>query len=170
MHRLDKETSGLLVVARTDAAHRSLAEQFQTRTVEKIYLALVHGVMKSDSGRVELPITRDPVRRTRMTCKLGTGRHALTDWKVLRRFAKHTLVEVRIGTGRTHQIRVHLSSLGHPILGDPLYGAPVSKLLPERFFLHAARLRFVSPATGKDVTLEAPLPGELVGIIESGKL
>ena len=170
VHRLDKETSGVLVVARTDAAHRNLAEQFQTRTVEKIYTALVHGVMKTESGRVELPITRDPVRRTRMTCKLGTGRHALTDWKVLRRFEKHTLVEVKIGTGRTHQIRVHLSSLGHPILGDPLYGAPVSKILPERFFLHAARLRFVSPATGKDVTLEAPLPGELVGIIESGKL
>lgn len=170
VHRLDKETSGVLIVARTDAAHRSLAAQFQSRTVEKIYLALVHGVMKADSGRVEKPITRDPVRRTRMTCKLETGRHALTDWKVLRRFARHTLVEVKIGTGRTHQIRVHMASLGHPILGDTLYGAPSSKILPDRFFLHAARLRFTSPGTGKEVTLEAPLPAELTGIIEAESL
>ncbi|HEU0120449.1 MAG TPA: RluA family pseudouridine synthase [Bryobacteraceae bacterium] len=170
VHRLDKETSGVLVVARTDAAHRSLAEQFQSRTVEKTYLALVHGVTKAESGRVEKPITRDPVRRTRMTCKLETGRHALTDWKVLRRFARHTLVEVKIGTGRTHQIRVHMASLGHPILGDTLYGAPASKLLPDRFFLHAARLRFSSPGTGKEVTLEAPLPAELTGIIEAESL
>lgn len=170
VHRLDKETSGVLVVARTDAAHRSLAGQFQSRTVEKIYLALVHGVTKAESGRVEKPITRDPVRRTRMTCKLETGRHALTDWKVLRRFSRHTLVEVKIGTGRTHQIRVHMASLGHPILGDTLYGAPASKILPGRFFLHAARLRFTSPATGKEVTLEAPLPAELTGIIEAESL
>ncbi len=170
VHRLDKETSGVLIVARTDAAHRDLAEQFQSRTVEKIYLALVHGVVKQDTGRIEKPITRDPVRRTRMTCKLATGRAALTDWKVLRRFGKHTLLEVKIGTGRTHQIRVHLASLGHPIVGDTLYGAPASKILPERFFLHAARLRFRSPATGRDVTLEAQLPGELAGIIEAETL
>ncbi|MBL8240949.1 MAG: RluA family pseudouridine synthase [Bryobacterales bacterium] len=170
VHRLDKETSGVLVVARTDAAHRHLAEQFQSRTVQKIYLALVHGVVKTDTGAIDKPITRDPIRRTRMTCKLGTGRHASTQWKVLRRFAKHTLLEVRIGTGRTHQIRVHLSSLGHPILGDPLYGAPVSTILPDRFFLHAARLTFTSPATGKLVTLEAPLPPELIAIIEAEQL
>ena len=170
VHRLDKETSGVLVVARTDAAHRHLAEQFQSRTVEKLYLALVHGVVKTDAGTVDKPITRDPVRRTRMTCKLETGRHALTYWKVLRRFEKHTLLEVKIGTGRTHQIRVHLSSLGHPILGDPLYGAPVSKILPSRFFLHAARLAFRSPASEEFVTLEAPLPPELVAIIDSEQL
>lgn len=170
VHRLDKETSGVLVVARTDAAHRDLAEQFQSRTVEKIYLALVHGVVKSETGTVDKPITRDPVRRTRMTCKLATGRTALTHWKVLRRFGKHTLLEVKIGTGRTHQIRVHLSSLGHPIVGDTLYGAPASRILPERFFLHAARLTFRSPATGGDVTLEAPLPGELAGIIDAEQL
>jgi 23S rRNA pseudouridine1911/1915/1917 synthase len=138
--------------------------------VVKIYLALVHGVVMSETGRIDKPITRDPARRTRMTCKLGTGRAALTDWKVLRRFAKHTLLEVKIGTGRTHQIRVHLASIGHPIVGDTLYGAPASKILPERFFLHAARLRFRSPATGMDVTLEAPLPGELAGIIEAETL
>ena len=170
VHRLDKETSGVLVVARTDAAHRHLAEQFQSRTVEKIYLALVHGVVGADTGTVDKPITRDPVRRTRMTCKLETGRHALTYWTVLRRFTKHTLLEVKIGTGRTHQIRVHLSSLGHPIVGDPLYGAPVSKILAGRFFLHAARLVFRSPASGELVTLEAPLPPELVAIIKTEPL
>ena len=170
VHRLDKETSGVLVVARTDAAHRNLAEQFQSRTVEKIYLALVHGVVKGEAGTIEKPITRDPVRRTRMTCKLSTGRHALTYWKVLTRYSRHTLLEVKIGTGRTHQIRVHLSSIGHPIVGDPLYGAPVSKMLPERFFLHAARLTFASPATGELVKLEAPLAAELVAIIEAEPL
>jgi 23S rRNA pseudouridine1911/1915/1917 synthase len=170
VHRLDKETSGVLVVARTDAAHRHLADQFQSRTVEKVYLALVHGIVKSDTGTIDKPITRDPVRRTRMTCKLPTGRHALTHWTVLRRFARHTLLEVKIGTGRTHQIRVHLSSLGHPILGDPLYGAPASEILPNRFFLHAARLRFQSPATGAQVTLEAPLPPELAAIIDAEQL
>jgi len=170
VHRLDKETSGVLVVARTDAAHRHLADQFQSRTVEKIYLALVHGAVKQESGTVDKPVTRDPVRRTRMTCKLATGRSAITHWKVLRRFEKHTLLEVRIGTGRTHQIRVHLASLGHPILGDTLYGAPASKLLPDRFFLHAARLTFVSPATAEPVTIEAPLAPELAGIIESEQL
>lgn len=170
VHRLDKETSGVLVVARTDGAHRDLAEQFQSRTVEKVYLALVHGLVKADSGTVDKPITRDPVRRIRMTCRLETGRHAITHWKVLRRFEKHTYLEVTIGTGRTHQIRVHLASLGHPILGDTLYGAPSSKILPERFFLHAARLSFRSPGTGENVTIEAPLAGELAGIIESESL
>jgi 23S rRNA pseudouridine1911/1915/1917 synthase len=170
VHRLDKETSGVLVVARTDSAHRHLADQFQSRTVEKIYTALVHGVVQSDTGTIDKPITRDPVRRTRMTCKLSTGRHALTHWKVLRRFSKHTLLEVKIGTGRTHQIRVHLSSLGHPILGDPLYGAPASKILPNRFFLHATRLEFQSPATGAQVTLQAPLPPELAAIIDAEQL
>lgn len=170
VHRLDKETSGVLVVARTDAAHRHLAEQFQSRTVEKVYLALVHGAGIPDTGTVDKPITRDPIRRTRMTCKLESGRHAITHWKVLRRFAKHTLLEVKIATGRTHQIRVHLSSLGHPILGDSLYGAPVSRLLPSRFFLHAARLAFQSPASGTLVKLEAPLPPELIAIIEAEQL
>lgn len=170
VHRLDKETSGVLVVARTDAAHRALSEQFASREVEKIYLAVVQGLPAAGSGRVEKPITRDPVHRTKMTCRLETGRHALTDWKVLERFRRHALLEVKIGTGRTHQIRVHLSSLGHPILGDRLYGARATELLPERFFLHAARLGFQRPSTGERVTVEAPLPPELEAIIESGSL
>ena len=170
VHRLDKETSGVLVVARTDAAHRSLSEQFASREVDKIYLAMVQGLPKAESGRVEKPITRDPMHRTKMTCRLETGRHALTDWKVLRRFTEHSLLEVKIGTGRTHQIRVHLSSLGHPILGDRVYGARGTELLTDRFFLHAARLAFRSPGTGERITVEAPMPSELTVIIESGSL
>ncbi len=170
VHRLDKETSGVLVVARTDQAHRHLAEQFQSRTVEKTYLALVHHLVRFDSGTVDKPISRDPLRRTRMSCKSENGRTALTTWKVLQRFQKHTYLEVGLGTGRTHQIRVHLSSLGHPIVGDVLYGAPKSTILPDRFFLHSWRLSFTSPSTGADVTVEAPLPAPLADIIESASL
>ena len=157
VHRLDKETSGAILVACTDAAHRALAEQFSSRTVEKTYLALVHGKVLADSGRITKPIARDPVHRTRMTARLETGRDALTDFKVRQRFDKFTLLEVRIGTGRTHQIRVHLASLGHRVVGDTLYGAPAA----ERMFLHAWRIVFDSPATGARVKIEAPLPAQL---------
>jgi 23S rRNA pseudouridine1911/1915/1917 synthase len=157
VHRLDKGTSGVLLVARTDAAHRALAAQFADRTTEKTYLALVEGRVKMDSGRITKPIARDPSHRTRMTARLDHGRDALTDYKVLRRGEKFTYLEVRIGTGRTHQIRVHLKSLGHPVAGDTLYGARPA----ERIFLHAWRIRFDSPATGERVTVEAPLPKEL---------
>ena len=158
VHRLDKGTSGVLLVARNDAAHRALAAQFADRTVEKTYLALVHGRVRDEQGRVTAPIARDPVRRIRMTTKLATGRAALTEYRVLRRFEKFTYLEVRIGTGRTHQIRVHLGSIGHPVAGDRLYGAPAA----ERVFLHAHRISFVSPSTSSRVTVEAPLPPELV--------
>ena len=157
VHRLDKGTSGVLLVARNDAAHRALAAQFAGRTVEKTYLALVHGKVRDEQGRVTTPIARDPVRRIRMTTKLGTGRSALTEYRVLQRFEKFTYLEVRIGTGRTHQIRVHLASIGHPVAGDRLYGAPPA----ERIFLHAWRIVFTSPATDQRVTVEAPLPAEL---------
>jgi 23S rRNA pseudouridine1911/1915/1917 synthase len=161
VHRLDRFTSGVLLVAKNDAAHHRLAAQFSGRRVEKVYLALVHGKVKQESGRIERPIARDPVRRTRMTARLDRGRAAWSEYRVLRRFARFTLLEVRIGTGRTHQIRVHLSSIGHSVVGDSLYGAPA---LP-RFFLHARRITFQSPATGEDVTVEAPLPPELNDII-----
>ena len=159
VHRIDRYTSGVLLVARSDAAHLSLARQFAVRTVEKVYIALVHGAVKTDTGRIMKPITRDPVRRTRMTARLDSGRTAITDYKVLRRFDKFTLLEVRIGTGRTHQIRVHLASIGHVVAGDKLYGAPAGP--SARFFLHAARISFDSPSTGERITVEAPLPGEL---------
>ncbi len=159
VHRLDKETSGVLLVARTDAAHRNLAAQFSGRTVEKIYLALVNGTVRADSGRITKPIARDPVRRTRMTAKLSSGRPALTEYRVLQRFSGFTLLEIRLGTGRTHQIRVHMADLGHPVAGDKLYGG--GKPATPRMFLHAARIGFTSPATGERVSVEAPLPAEL---------
>jgi 23S rRNA pseudouridine1911/1915/1917 synthase len=158
VHRLDRGTSGVLLVARTDVAHRALAAQFAGRTVEKTYLALVEGRIAADSGRLTTPITRDPVRRTRMTARLGRGREAITTYRVLRRFEKFTYLEVRIGTGRTHQIRAHLASIGHPVAGDRLYGAKAG----ERFFLHAWKIGFASPATGGRVEVEAPLDPALV--------
>jgi 23S rRNA pseudouridine1911/1915/1917 synthase len=161
VHRLDKDTSGVILVARTDAAHRALAAQFASRTVEKIYLALVHGKVRADSGRITKPIARDPVRRTRMTARLESGREALTDYRVRQRFDKHTFLEVKIGTGRTHQIRVHLASIGHPVAGDRIYGAGSYTTVAPRLFLHASKIGFVSPATGEPVTVEAPLPPEL---------
>lgn len=157
VHRLDRGTSGVLLVARTDAAHRDLAGQFSSRNVEKTYLALVEGRMNADSGRITKPITRDPVRRTRMTAKLGYGREAITEFRVLDRFEGFTYLEVRIGTGRTHQIRAHLASLGHPVAGDRLYGARTR----DRIFLHAWRIAFTSPATGERVQVESPLPADL---------
>jgi 23S rRNA pseudouridine1911/1915/1917 synthase len=163
VHRLDKGTSGVLLVARNDAAHRALAAQFAGRTVEKTYLALVHGKVRDEQGRVTTPIARDPVRRIRMTTKLGTGRSALTEYCVLKRFEKFTYLEVRIGTGRTHQIRVHLASMGHQVAGDRVYGAAQA----ERMFLHARRIAFVSPATDQRVTVEAPLPKELADWLAS---
>ncbi len=168
VHRLDRETSGVLVVARTDQAHQSLARQFHDREVEKTYLALVHGRMKQAQGRIETPIARDSARRTRMTTKLGSGRAALTDYQVSREFEGFSYLRVRIGTGRTHQIRVHLASLQHPILGDRLYGAPKSDdaYLPGRFFLHAHVLRFRSPSGGQWITVESPLPAELAGLLQ----
>jgi len=157
VHRIDKDTSGVLLVARTDAAHRALAAQFSGRTIEKVYLALVNGHVKDDTGRITKPISRDPVRRIRMTARLATGREAITEYRVRQRWEKFTFLEVRIKTGRTHQIRVHMASLGHPVAGDRLYGAPPA----DRLFLHAWKIGFTSPATGKMVTVEAPLPPEL---------
>jgi len=131
--------------------------------VEKTYLALVHGKVRDEQGRMTAPIARDPNRRIRMTTKLSTGRSALTEYRVLRRFEKFTYLEVRIGTGRTHQIRVHLSSIGHPVAGDRLYGAPPA----QRIFLHAWRIVFTSPATDQRVTVEAPVPLELTDWLAS---
>jgi len=168
VHRLDKETSGALVVARHDAAHQSLARQFHDREVEKIYLTLVHGRMEQITGRITAPIARDPIRRTRMTARTGHGRSALTEYKILRQFDLFSYLEVKIGSGRTHQIRVHLSSLKHPVFGDRLYGAPAE--IPgvpalDRFFLHAHSLQFRSPSTGETIRVESPLPPDLLELL-----
>jgi len=168
VHRLDKDTSGALVVSRTDATHASLARQFAARQVKKTYLALVHGRLARDSGTIGLPIARDLRRRTRMTTRRREGRVARTDWHVLARLDGYTLAEVDLQTGRTHQIRVHFSALGHAVVGDTLYGAPKepragrSALSPlRRNFLHAARIAFTHPATQKALEVRAPLPPAL---------
>ena len=158
VHRLDRFTTGVLLVAKTDAAHQDLARQFQARTVEKIYLTLVEGTL-TGSGRIQKPIVRDPRNRARMTARLTTGRTALTDWKVIANYQGFTFLEIRLGTGRTHQIRAHMAALGHPVAGDRLYGARLSPW--NRYFLHAHRLGFRSPATGDQVTVVSPLAPDL---------
>lgn len=159
VHRLDRFTSGVLLVARTDAAHRDLALQFSTRKVEKTYLALVEGTLDG-TGHIEKPIARDPSNRARMTARRATGRHAITDWKAIEHFRAFTFLEIRIGTGRTHQIRAHMAAAGHAVAGDRLYGAKPSPW--NRYFLHAHRLGFRSPATGGNVVVESPLPPDLL--------
>jgi 23S rRNA pseudouridine1911/1915/1917 synthase len=159
VHRLDRYTSGVILIARNDFAHRHLAAQFAGREVEKVYLALVHGHVKNDAGRITSPIARDPVHRTRMTARLVHGRQALTTYQVLKRFEGFTYLEVKIGTGRTHQIRVHLASIGYPVAGDKLYGAPASAFV--RYFLHARQITFASPSTRQRITIAAPLPPDL---------
>ena len=174
VHRLDKDTSGLMVVAKTDKAHRKLAQQFSRRQTQKTYIALAHGWMSQPGGTITAPISRDIVRRTRMTTRRSQGREAVTHWKTLRQidgpYGKFSLLEVRIETGRTHQIRVHLSSLGHPVVGDTLYGAP-RELQPVpskaksaalgRNFLHAAAIQFKHPVTDTPLRFEQPLSAEL---------
>ena len=178
VHRLDKETSGLIVVAKNDVAHRKLAEQFSSRRVHKKYIALVHGWPKKLKATINLPIARDVSRRTRMTTRGSGGRDALSHYAVVEKiespYGKFALVEVKIETGRTHQIRVHMASLGHPVVGDTLYGAPGELRVPkavkgvaskmaslDRNFLHAAAIEFVQPKTGKDLAFERPVPSEL---------
>jgi 23S rRNA pseudouridine1911/1915/1917 synthase len=188
VHRLDKETSGLIVVAKNDRTHAALAELFSSRQIKKTYIALVQGAVERARGTINTNVGRDPQRRTRMTTKpLGDARAAVSHYEVVRRlanrFGKFTLVRVRIETGRTHQIRVHMASIGHPVVGDTLYGgsghltdqvasqaatskaarrkAEPEKLKLGRNFLHAAQLEFPHPSTGKLLQLEAPLPAEL---------
>ncbi len=171
VHRLDKETSGLIVVAKNDAAHRKLSAQFSAREVKKKYVALVHGWVKKDSGTLAQSISRDRVRRTRMTTRLEGGRAAVTHYRVARRldtkFGKFTLIDVKIDTGRTHQIRVHVAAMGHPVVGDTMYGAPRQArgknavISLSRNFLHAAELEFRHPRTGGTIALKSKLPEEL---------
>ena len=176
VHRLDKETSGVILIAKNDAAHAKLGEAFQQRAVKKTYLALVQGILKGKTGSIELAIGRDPIHRTRMATprKSGRGaapanpRHARTDWRVLAQIDNATLLEVQLHTGRTHQIRVHFSALKHPVVGDTLYGAASQlrvgkQVLPklERNFLHAARLGFAQPRSSDWLEVRAPLPPEL---------
>jgi 23S rRNA pseudouridine1911/1915/1917 synthase len=178
VHRLDRDTSGLLVVAKTDAALENLSDQFRDRTVFKSYVALVHGRVAASSGKIDQPLARDPANRTRMAVVRG-GRNALTLYRVRRAFDRFTLLDVELKTGRTHQIRVHLAWLKHPVVGDEIYGGGRDKTIPDpqlrarvrnlkRHFLHAEKLGFTHPATNEFVKFESPLPAELSDILSLG--
>ena len=171
VHRLDKDTSGLIVVAKDEQTHEALAEQFRTREVFKSYVACVHGSTRENSGTIDRAIARDRWHRTKMTVA-ANGRHALSIWKVRERFEKFTLVDVEIKTGRTHQIRVHLASINHPVVGDATYNEGRDNTIADsdikraveklnRFFLHAEKLTFTHPATSKKIELTQRLPDEL---------
>jgi len=179
VHRLDKDTSGTMVAAKNDAAYINLAAQFKSRKIIKIYLALVHGVVKAESGSISLPIGRHPSDRKKMSTISRKSRSAKTFWKVIERFNKTTFLELDLKTGRTHQIRVHCAAINHPIVGDPVYGGKktAKKFLAKntsnktisapRQMLHAWRLEFTHPATGKAMSFESPIPLDMEKIIET---
>jgi 23S rRNA pseudouridine1911/1915/1917 synthase len=164
VHRLDKDTSGLLVVAKTEPAQASLVRQLQARTMKRTYLALARGEVKS-SGTIDAPVGRDPRSRTRMAV-VHSGKPAITHYKVRKSFPRHTLLECQLESGRTHQIRVHLASIGHPVEGDPVYAGRVEGLLP-RQALHAWKLAFSHPASGKPARFESPLPADFARLLKS---
>ena len=176
VHRLDRDTSGLLVVAKTEAALEHLSDQFRARMVYKSYAALVHGRLDSDTGRIYQPLARDPSNRTRMAVVRG-GRTALSIYRVNRRFNRFTLLDVKLETGRTHQIRVHLAWLKHPVVGDETYGGGRDNTIQDarlrahvrnldRHFLHAEKLAFTHPKTGERVEFSSPLPAELSELLK----
>jgi 23S rRNA pseudouridine1911/1915/1917 synthase len=161
VHRLDKDTSGLLMVAKNDTAHLELARQLSERKVDRIYLSLVHGSIKNERGSISAPIGRHPVDRQKMAVEPRHGKPAVTHYTVLNRFGDCTYISLKLETGRTHQIRVHMAHLGHPVVGDPKYGPAKSRFGLEGQFLHAARLGFTHPRSSRWLSFEAPLPGVL---------
>ena len=163
VHRLDRDTSGIIVVAKNDAAHNALARQLKERSVEKTYIALVEGTPRPPEGAIEAPIARDPRNRQRMAVIDG-GRDAATAYRVIERFRGMSLLEARPKTGRTHQIRVHLAAIGHPIVGDRVYGKPST--LVDRQFLHASRIAFTHPHSGERLEFEARLAEDLARALE----
>jgi 23S rRNA pseudouridine1911/1915/1917 synthase len=171
VHRLDKDTSGVMVVALDDKAYYGLLEQFRERTIKRAYTALIYGSPKEDEGAISLKIGRSEADRKKMSTKVKRGREALTRWRVLRRFKGATLIEARLGTGRTHQIRVHLAALGHPVLGDKVYGkktfieADKKKIHIPRQMLHAKVLGFIHPITGAEMEFESPVPQDMKEIL-----
>lgn len=158
VHRIDKDTSGLLMIAKNDKAHESLSAQLAEHSITRRYVALVHNNFSDDEGTVDAPIGRDPKNRLRMAVTRENSKNAVTHWKVLERFGKYTLIEARLETGRTHQIRVHMAHLSHPLVGDMVYGPKKQALTEDGQMLHAKILGFVHPATGKYMEFERPLP------------
>lgn len=171
VHRLDKDTSGVMVIALDDKAYYSLAEQFRARSINRKYIALVYGNPKEDSGEISLPIGRSESDRKKMSTRIKKGKEAVTRWKVLERLENATLIEARLGTGRTHQIRVHFASIGHPVMGDRTYGKKTEieikkkKVIIPRQMLHAETLGFIHPATGEYIELSSPMPEDMRDIL-----
>ncbi|MBE6032359.1 MAG: RluA family pseudouridine synthase [Clostridiales bacterium] len=166
VHRIDKDTSGLLMVAKNDKAHQSLAAQLETHSILRAYRAIVLHNIKEDHGRVEAPIGRDPKNRLRMAVVQNGGRHAVTNYEVLERFGAYTYIQARLETGRTHQIRVHMTHLRHPLLGDRLYGPEKNNLGANRQMLHAESLGFVHPTSGKQLEFHSPLPEDFQSVLD----
>jgi 23S rRNA pseudouridine1911/1915/1917 synthase len=166
VHRLDKDTSGLLLVAKNDVAHRHLQRQFKERLVHKTYLALTEGLLPTPRGVIDAPIGRHPQQRKRMAVVPRGGREARTEYRVLERFAEHTLVEAEPVTGRTHQIRIHFASIGHPLAGDRVYGFRKQRLPLRRQFLHAARIAFTLPSSGEPLEFTSELPDDLAAVLD----
>ena len=166
VHRIDKDTSGLLVVCKNDFAHNEIAKQLKDKTMHREYYALCKGVIKEDDGKIIAPIGRDPYDRLKMAVDVKNGKEAITFFHVEERFNQYTLVSVRLFTGRTHQIRVHMHYIGHPLEGDPLYGKKKNLLFQNGQLLHAYRITFIHPRTQKEMTFEVPLPDDFKAVLE----
>lgn len=169
VHRIDMDTTGSLLICKNDRAHQSLAEQLKEHSITRKYHAIVHGNLKEDTGTVNAPIGRHPVDRKKMSIHAPNGRHAVTHYRVLERFGNYTYIECQLETGRTHQIRVHMSSIGHPILGDTVYGPAKPPFKLEGQTLHAKVLGIVHPTTGEYMEFDAPLPEYFVNLLKNLK-
>ena len=169
VHRLDKDTSGVLIVAKNDKAHLALCEQIKNREVKKTYLALTRGIIKENEATINMPIGRSTTDRKKMAV-VKTGKEAITHFKVIERFKENTLLEINLETGRTHQIRVHLSQIGYPIVGDMVYSNGKNKFGVQGQMLHAWKIKFMHPITGKEMEIEAPLPQYFEKILDDLKV
>ncbi|WP_097025787.1 RluA family pseudouridine synthase [Clostridium peptidivorans] len=165
VHRIDKDTSGILVVAKNDNAHNKLSEQFKEHSITRVYLALVEGIIKEDEGTIDEPLARHPKERIKVAIVPG-GRRAVTHYKVIKRFKEHTLVECKLETGRTHQIRVHMCHIGHPLVGDPVYGYKKQKFNLEGQMLYAQKLGFIHPRTNEYVEFQCSIPSYFKNVLD----
>lgn len=166
VHRIDRDTTGSLIVCKNDMAHRAIAAQLKEHSLNRTYRAIVHGILETEEGTIDAPIGRDERDRKKMSINEKNGKAAVTHYKVLERFGAHTYIECRLETGRTHQIRVHMTSIGHPLLGDEIYGTRKTPFHLEGQTLHAHRLGFIHPASGSYVEVEAPLPTYFIRLLE----